>query len=244
MRLVTWNLRNGAGRPLWPRLQADIQADIGFLQESDATPDGANVLWRQVPGAQWGSAVVTTLGSIRPIELSGYEGWVVGGHLQAARRALAVFSVHVPSSTKTMPREPYATEAIRIITLIRAAVPPDTDVVIGGDFNVTLGERHPSESLRTAHSDRLVLQAIASAGLVSCWTAAHAGEPLPQTLRWTGDRSPGRTTPYHCDGILVPQSWAPGIRCDILTDERHRISDHNPVSASVSPTARGPGKIQ
>lgn len=44
MRLITWNLRGGAGRPLWPHLQAELQADIGFLQESDAAPDGANVL--------------------------------------------------------------------------------------------------------------------------------------------------------------------------------------------------------
>jgi len=69
---------------------------------------------------------------------------------------------------------------------------------------------------------------------MSCWTAAHPGEPLPQTLRWTGDRSPGRTTPYHCDGILVPQAWAPGIRCDIHTADPYRISDHNPVSATVA----------
>ena len=52
-------------------------------------------------------------------------------------------------------------------------------------------------------------------------------------LRWAGDKAPGKTTPYHCGGILVPQSWAPGCCCDILTDERFRISDHWPVTASV-----------
>jgi len=234
MRLVTWNLRNGAGRHLWPRLQADLQADIVFLQEADAAPDGPGVLWRQVPGVPWGSAVVTTLGCIRPIELPGYEGWVVGGAVDGSDRSLCIFSVHVPSSTKSLAREPYANEAIKIIALIRGLVPPETDLVIGGDFNFTLGERHPSESLRTNHSDRLALKAITSAGLVSCWTAAHPGGPLAQTLRWAGDRSPGKATPYHCDGLLVPATWSSWLTCDVHADERFKGSDHNPVSATIS----------
>ena len=234
MRLVTWNLRNGAGRPLWPRLQAKVQADIGFVQESDSAPDGAHVLWRKVPEAPWGSAVVTSLGRIRPIELPGYEGWVVGGHVELSGRGLSVFSVHAPTSTKSVPREPYEAEVVKIIELIRSAVRPENDLFIGGDFNFTLGERQPSESLRTAESDRLALKAIASAGLVSCWTAAHPGKPLLQTLRWSGDRSPGRATPYHCDGLLVPASWSPGLTCTIHTEDCFQVSDHNPVSATVS----------
>lgn len=234
MRLVTWNLRNGAGRPLWPSLQAELQADIGFLQESDAAPDGANVLYRKVPEAPWGSAVVTSLGPIRPIELPGYEGWVVGGDVELSGRGLSVFSVHAPSSTKSVPREPYATEVVRIIELIRGAVRPENDLIIGGDFNFTLGERHPSEPLRTTSSDRLGLKAIDSAGLISCWTAAHPGMPLAQTLRWSGDRSHGKDTPYHCDGLLVPASWSRRLTCTIHTEDCFQASDHNPVSATVS----------
>ncbi|MFM9059676.1 MAG: endonuclease/exonuclease/phosphatase family protein [Planctomycetaceae bacterium] len=233
MRLVTWNLRNGVGRPLWPRLQAELQADIGFLQESDAAPNGANVIWRKVPEASWGSAVVTSLGRIRSIELPGYEGWVVGGEVELSGRGLSVFSVHAPSSTKVVPREPYATEVVKIVELIRDAVRPENDLIIGGDFNVTLGERHPSESLHTTSSDRLALKAIAAVGLISCWTAAHPGTPLAQTLRWSGDRSPGKGTPYHCDGLLVPASWSRRITCSIHTDDCFRVSDHNPVSAVV-----------
>lgn len=234
MRLVTWNLRSGAGQPLWPSLQAELQPDIGFLQESDSAPDGANVLWRKVPEAPWGSAVVTSLGPIRPIALPGYEGWVVGGDVMLSGRGLSVFSVHAPSNTKSVARQPYVIEVIRILELIRIAVPQENDVVIGGDFNFTLGERHPSESQRTSDSDRLALQAIASAGLISCWTAAHPGEPLAQTLRWAGDPSPGKATPYHCDGLLVPVTWSPWLTCAVHADERFMVSDHNPVSASIS----------
>lgn len=234
MRLVTWNLRNGIGRPLWPRLQAELQADIGFLQESNVAPDGANVLWRKVPEAPWGSAVVTSVGRIRPIELPGYEGWVVGGDVEVSGRGLSVFSVHAPSSTKAVPREPYATEVVKILELIRSSVRPENDLLIGGDFNVTLGERHSSESLQTTSSDRLALKTIAAAGLISCWTAAHPGIPLAQTLRWSGDRSPERAAPYHCDGILVPVSWSRCITCSIHTDDCYLVSDHNPVSATVS----------
>ena len=219
---------------MWPRLQVELQADIGFLQESDAAPDGANVLWRKVSDAPWGSAVVTSLGRIRPIELPGYQGWVVGGALEGSGRSLSVFSVHVPTSTKSVSREPYAAEAIKIIELIRDAVPPKHDVVIGGDFKFTLGERHPSESLRTSASERLALKTITSAGLISCWTATHPDEPLPQTLRWAGDRLPDKATPYHCDGLLVPVTWSPWLTCDVHADDRFKVSDHNPVSATIS----------
>lgn len=243
MRLVTWNLRNGAGRPLWPRLHADLQADIGFLQESDAAPDGPNVLWRKVPEAPWGSAVLTSLGRIHPIELPGYEGWVVGGHVEVTGRGLIVFSLHAPTSTKSVPRESYASEVIKILGLIQGVVPPEYDLVIGGDFNFTLGERHPSESRRTSESDRLALKAIASAGLISCWTATHPGEPLDQTLRWSGDRSPGKATPYHCDGLLVPAAWSSRLTCTIHTEDYFQVSDHNPVSATVVLPSGNPSNL-
>lgn len=241
MRLLTWNLRHGDGRRAWPRLQARLAADVVFLQEADASPEGAGAAWRQVPGCRWGSAVATTLGRLRPIELPGYEGWVVGGDVEGRSRPLAIFSVHAPSSTGAAPRRPYAAEVIRIIGLIRDAVRPDRDLVVGGDFNITLGERHPSEPRRTGDADRRALEAIAAAGLVSCWTAAHPGEPLAQTLRWSGDRSSGKTTPYHCDGILVPAAWSRGVRCVVHADECVEFSDHNAVFASVTVPPGGPG---
>jgi endonuclease/exonuclease/phosphatase family metal-dependent hydrolase len=235
MRLVTWNLLQGKARDVWPRLQSELAADFVFLQEASEVPQGDGVVWQRVPGFQWGSAVITTAGSIRPIVLPGYEGWVVGGEVDNGGRPLAVFSLHAPTATKAVRRRTYAVEVVMILSLIREVLRPETGLVIGGDFNITLGERHPSEELQTQSCDRKVLKAIASMGLVSCWTTAHPGVPLAQTLRLTADKAPGKTTPYHCDGIMVPQHWATGCCCDILTDERFRVSDHNPVSAIVNP---------
>ncbi len=50
MRLITWNLRNGAGREVWPQLTADLV----LLQESDAAPQGDGILWQRVPGERSG----------------------------------------------------------------------------------------------------------------------------------------------------------------------------------------------
>ena len=50
MRLSTWNLRNGADRDVWPQLAADLV----FLQEADAAPQGDSVVWQRVPGKRSG----------------------------------------------------------------------------------------------------------------------------------------------------------------------------------------------
>lgn len=227
MRIVTWNLRHGAGGATWPALQTDLQADIFLLQEATSAPDCAGAIWEKVPGGRWGSAVVTTLGVTRPLAVPGYEGWVVGAEMDSEIGLLAAFSVHAPTSTATSPRSHYTDEVVTILGLIREAVRPGVHLVVGGDFNFTLGERHASEALKTSARDRRALSAIADAGLVSCWNAAHPDQPLPQTLRWSRDKAPGKTTPYHCDGILVPQSWSAWVTCDIHAEERYSVSDHN-----------------
>jgi endonuclease/exonuclease/phosphatase family metal-dependent hydrolase len=230
-------LRHGAGGTIWPHLQAELQADIVLLQEATAAPDRDGAIWEKVPDGRWGSAVVTALGAMRPILVQGYEGWVVGAEADSEFGSLAVFSVHVPTSTPTCPRRPYTDEVGTILSLIREAVRPGVHLVVGGDFNFTLGERHASEAMKTTSADHRALAAIANAGLVSCWTATHPDRPLPQTLRWSSDRAPGKTTPYHCDGILVPRAWSGWVQCEIHTAELYMVSDHNPVSATLNPPA-------
>jgi endonuclease/exonuclease/phosphatase family metal-dependent hydrolase len=234
VRIVTWNLRHGAGGAALSALQTDLHADIVLLQEATATPDHAEAIWEKVPGGRWGSAVVTTLAATRRIIVPGYEGWVVGAEIEIELGPLAVFSVHAPTGTATSPRSHYTDEVVTILGLIREAVRPGVHLVVGGDFNFTLGERHASEALKTNARDRRALAAIADAGLVSCWNATHPDQPLPQTLRWSRDKAPGKTAPYHCDGILVPQSWSAWVTCDIHTEERYAVSDHNPVSATLN----------
>lgn len=234
MRIMTWNLRNGAGGAVWPHLQADLNADIVLLQEATAVPEHDGAMWAKVPDGRWGSAIVTSLGALQPIPIQGYEGWVTGAEVDTNYGLIAVFSVHTPSSTKAYPRRPYTDEVATIVSLIREAVGPGRHLVIGGDFNFTLGERLASEVMKTSAADRRALAAIADAGLVSCWTATHPNQPLAQTLRWSSDKAPGKTTPYHCDGILVPKEWAESVQCEIHDEERYAISDHNPVSATLN----------
>jgi endonuclease/exonuclease/phosphatase family metal-dependent hydrolase len=241
VRIVTWNLKNGAGGTTWSALHTALQSDVFLLQEATSAPDNAGAIWEKVPDGRWGSAVVTTLGATRPLVVLGYEGWVVGAEVDSEFGPLAVFSVHAPTSTATFPRRSYSDEVVTILGLIRKVVTPETPLMIGGDFNVTLGERHASEAMKTSPADRRALAAIADAGLVSCWAATHSDQPLAQTLRWSGDKAPGKTTPYHCDGILVPKAWSGWVHCEIHTAEPYMISDHNPVSANVNvPTIPSP----
>ena len=107
------------------------------------------------------------------------------------------------------------------------------DLVLGGDFNVVVGYRQPTERLRVSRGEREILERLEREfHLISCWQAANPGRPLAQTLRWSADR----TAPYHCDGIFVPRSWLERLgSCRVVKGSRwSQLSDHNPVVASFS----------
>ena len=65
---------------------------------------------------------------------------------------------------------------------------------------------------------------------------SRSAAPTDATL--SSDRAPGKTTPYHCDGILVPKAWSGWIQCEILTAKPYMVSDHNPVLAVIDPRAQ------
>ena len=137
-----------------------------------------------------------------------------------------VFSVHAPSRG-----ESYAKQVNKLLDEI-ARIADGREVLLGGDFNLTVS--------RGTDSDRPVSQpdsAIHSRldyefGLLNCWRTANPDRPLPQTLRWTGDR----TIPYHCDGLFVPKAWKDRLSsCEVLSGvEWDSLSDHNPVVASFA----------
>jgi len=239
VRIVTWNLNHGHGSAAWPRLQASLGAEIVLLQETRRPDWPGGLLWGRVPHRDRGSAVLATRGTFRAVRVRGYEGWVVGGELidsglSADGRPLFVFSVHTPTRHATRPRRPYVAEVMNILDRLGRQVPAGADLILGGDFNLrSLGERTEAECFRTLPAERRCLARLAGLGLVSCWAAAHPGRPLPQTLRWTGDKTPGKSTPYHCDGIFVPAAWGPGIICEVLTSAYFEVSDHNPVVAWI-----------
>lgn len=155
-------------------------------------------------------------GSLVGVEVEGFS-W-----LPVQNRRLRIFSIHAP--------EPYKSSVNRILDWI-SSLPDDADVIIGGDFNLTVGVRHSSEGRKD--DDLWLLERLRKEfGLMSCWQAANPNRDLPQTLRW----SKNKVTSYHCDGIFVPSSWYRYLdQCEVLASpEWESMSDHNPVVATFA----------
>jgi hypothetical protein len=138
-----------------------------------------------------------------------------------------LFSVHSPTDNENEPRESYVEESRLIVAEICARVPPSVPLVIGGDFNFkSFGERLTNESVRTERSELEALADFRRRDLFVAWRDLHPGEPLPQTLRWNGDR----TRPYHCDGYLTRGLTETAMFCDVIAPNSEiNRSDHNPV---------------
>ena len=106
----------------------------------------------------------------------------------------------------------------------------DCEIIIGGDFNLSVSERHETEERVTTKADLKVQARLREEfGLINCWQTANADQPLPQTLRWGSDK----TVPYHCDGLFVPATWSPHLKsCSVICGPKWEdLSDHNPVVA-------------
>ena len=139
-------------------------------------------------------------------------------------KPLRVFSVHAPTA-----KESYARAVNKILDMLRD-YRDGADVVIGGDFNLTVSRRHPAEDRQTSTADLKIQQRLEDEfGLINCWQTMNPDVPLAQTLRWDRDPVP----PYHCDGIFVPGSWSEKLKaCQVLSGPPwDGMSDHNPVVA-------------
>lgn len=238
MRIATWNLLFNKAAGLWPGLWNRIGLDLLFLQETERPETNLSCYWENVPGNKWGSAVILRSGQIEPISVPDYDGWVVGGELldgaiPSGGKRLFVFSLHSPSPSTQVDRKSYIKEVDAVLTRIETLVPPGSQLLIGGDFNFTIGERQPGEFQETKKAERAVVQRMRDLGLESCWSISHPDLPLEQTLRWVSDRDPHKATPFHCDGIFVPRCWKDKTSCEVFTSSCYRISDHNPVVAWI-----------
>jgi endonuclease/exonuclease/phosphatase family metal-dependent hydrolase len=142
--------------------------------------------------------------------------WAESGH------PLRVFSVHVPSGPGS-----YVGQADRILDAI-AGLPGPADVLLAGDFNLTVSRGESGLPRRENPAVLRLLDRLQDQfGLVSAWEAANPGSLLPQTLRWARDP----TAPYHCDGIFMPRSWVHRLaRVSVVAGDAWSVrSDHNPV---------------
>jgi endonuclease/exonuclease/phosphatase family metal-dependent hydrolase len=242
MKITTYNMRRGgAGRTHWSRILADHDPDVLLAQETYAPQEHLSpskhgdlhqhAVWAKVATVPWGSAVYVKSVIPRPITIpvSDFAGWVVGGEVtdfawsKSGAPKVQIFSVHAPKIASYQ-------KAINSILDMISGLTDGCDLVIAGDFNLTVSERQATEPLETLRDDRAIQARLRDEfGLVNCWQTTHPGEPLPQTLRW--ENAP--ETPYHCDGIFVPKSWACRLRsCKVLSDGAWAdLSDHNPVAA-------------
>jgi hypothetical protein len=240
-RVVSYNFLSGGSRRRgghWSRLTRALAPEIVLAQECRPPADcpgeafrpgpSESLLWQPVTGRRWGSALLCRAGSVTPIPVPGFAGWVVGGEVHPSgwtnRRPLRVFSIHGPPGERG-----YVRTLHEILDRI-AQFSAGADLVLGGDFNVVVGYRRPGEKLRVSRGERGILARLSEEfALVSCWQAAHPDRPLAQTLRWSAN--PG--VPYHCDGIFVPASWLDRlVSCRVVRGSRWSVlSDHNPVVA-------------
>jgi exonuclease III len=242
MRIITYNLRaGGSGKVHWSKVFEDFDPDVFLVQESYEPIQHLPPLihgnrhqdarWKSVEGMKWGSAVCVKGKAARRLELPDFHGHVVGVEVDGSAfeisngRPIRIFSVHAPD------RGGYQRAVNSILDMI-GANRGDGDLVVGGDFNLTVGERLEAEQFKTSKADLAILARLRDDfGLVSAWQAANAGIPLPQTLRWAKEK----VTPYHCDGIFIPQQWTSRMRsCTIVSGpEWDGLSDHNPVMVEI-----------
>jgi endonuclease/exonuclease/phosphatase family metal-dependent hydrolase len=244
VRIVAYNfLRAGSAKRCghWSRVIRNLKPDLVLAQECRPPQSSPNERFRHEPhdafawqpaGSRgWGSGLFARSASLVPISIPDYDGWIVGGEIRNtswSERPFIVFSVHGPVGERG-----YIRTMQHILDRL-AALRGRADLVLGGDFNVAVGYRQPSEQIRFVRGERDLLDRLANDfDLVSCWQAANPDRPLVQTLRWMGNPS----APYHCDGIFVPRSWLPRLKsCRVVCGSRwRRLSDHNPVIAEFGP---------
>jgi endonuclease/exonuclease/phosphatase family metal-dependent hydrolase len=242
MKIATYNiLKGGSQRVHWVKMIQEHSVDLLLVQESYAPDEHlpphcypntrSQSVWARVGKNRngWGSAVFSRSGSLKPIPVSGFAGWVVGAEITGACwqaglcDSIVAFSVHAPSRG-----ESYWKQVNKLLDAIRR-IAGRRQILVGGDFNLTVSNGNGSERPVSKQALAIQTRLADDFGLVNCWQEANPNQPLPQTLRWTGNRM----IPYHCDGLFVPRAWKHRLlSCVVLAgDEWNRLSDHNPVVA-------------
>lgn len=247
MKFVTYNLCFGGKRELnpWKKMMDAFSPDFVFAQETFhpstyfSTVEFAEIrgcIHENVPThQQWGSAILSKRHRLEKVKLTDdtYSGWVVaalahdveiGGEVQS----VLLVSFHAPS----LESGSYEKHVEEILTQIASGW-KGTPMLVGGDFNLTTAYSKAESTLggNTVGEERILSMLNSELGLFNTWQHQHPNEELPQTLRWSKDKS----IPYHCDAIFLGTKHLPHlITADIPCEgEWGTMSDHNPVLVSI-----------
>lgn len=252
MRIVTYNMLKG-GRGDYSTLHRVIdrlQPDFLFAQEacSPATYHSKNpqfreaqyvdkMVWGKAGNNYWGSLVYAREAAIISCRLpnTSLNGWVQGADIvqhdysSTASRPLRMFSIHNPKPKGSN----YYREINHILDNIRSLT-SGHDVIIAGDFNITISKRSTLEAQEnTAEENALIVRLQNEFQFINCWQECNPNQHLAQTFH--GNRSSSRV--HHIDGIFVPHTWKHLLsKCEIISPPEHiwAEGDHYPVVADFN----------
>jgi exonuclease III len=241
MKIISYNLRfGGKGRVHWREVIDRYSPSVLLVQESyppsEHLPEDdkveSNAVWASAVNSnksmKWGSGIYLPDCPPTPIEIPDFHGWVVGAevenwpHSPAKSKKTRFFSIHAPGHKGSYQK------AVNAILDLLLEYRDGCELVIGGDFNLSVSERQEDEEKTTSNADRKIQNRLRDEfGLVNCWQTANPDQPLPQTLRWVSKPE----VPYHCDGIFVPKEWVAALKSsEVISGELwDGLSDHNPV---------------
>src|SRR6516165_1045893 len=184
MKVATYNLlKGGSQRVHWIRMIEDYGVDLLLVQESYPHHEhlprlvypnaGKQSAWEMAEKNGWGSGVFSRTGSVKPVAVPNFSGWVVGMEISGASwqagigDPLLAFSVHAPSKG-----EAYWKQVNKLLDEIKK-ITAGREVVIGGDFNLTVSH-WPGPERPTCKQDLAIQARLADEfGLVNCWQAAN-----------------------------------------------------------------------
>lgn len=85
--MLTWNVERSRATAGALEIADQVAADVIFLQEASIGQSWHGpICSEQVQGRAWGSAVLVRDGSLEPIAIHGYSGWVTGACWRPSQR--------------------------------------------------------------------------------------------------------------------------------------------------------------
>lgn len=239
--ILTYNFLNG-GKPgdqnQWPKLLNQFKPHLVLAQETRdpvkhlTEQADAHVHWLRM-NTKFGTGVVAIGAEITPLTLPNSAAYAAAVEITPPAdwpafiaSPLRVVSVHLADKLDG----DYWPLARKVMADI-ASLPPGGDLVIGGDFNLTVGiqGKDRGEYVTSGAARKFLKLMQTEFGLMSAWQAVNPNTELAQTYRhWNSQKR------FHLDGIFIPARWYRYLEsCAVTNDpDWSGVSDHYPVVAT------------